>query len=204
MLIRDPDLALLVAEAADAYAASQAELAAAAGVRPLALTTWRRGSNRPTAEHLRSLAAALETRAERLSELAERLHERAAMQGKLTRRRRTSVTDREVAQMWASRLLTAGGGDVVRVVFYGSRARGAPRSPSSDWDFIVVVKRPVTDSEAAERWFRSAAVNGPSPVADARMDLWVMSVEEWETARSLVGHPARAADQEGLVLYAAE
>jgi transcriptional regulator with XRE-family HTH domain len=202
--VYDPDLAHLVAEASTAYAPSQAELAAEVGVRPLALTTWRRGRSRPTADHLRGLAKALEERSDRLRGLAAQLEARAAGQGKLKRRRRRRnyETNRDAAELWASRMVTAGNGEVVRVIFYGSRAREAPSTPSSDWDFIVVLDRPIEDVEAEEQRFRRAALDGPSPVGDVTLDVWPIERAEWETARSLYGHPARTADREGVVLYA--
>jgi predicted nucleotidyltransferase len=99
------------------------------------------------------------------------------------------------AQELASRMAVAGEGRVLRIVFYGSRARGAPRSPASDWDFIVVL----TDAapEADEPWLERAAGGGDG----RRLDIWVMDRENWETSRRLRGHPVRAASREGIALY---
>jgi len=202
--IPDPGLAELVAEASTAYAPSQAELAEEVGVRPLALTTWRQGRSRPTAEHLRALANALEKRSEQLRELAARLRARAAVQGKLTRRPRRAVDPyRAAAELWAQRMVLAGQGEVLRIVFHGSRARGDARALGSDWDFVVVLNHPVTDVEAEEQRFRRAALDGPSPFGSVVLDVWPVESSEWETARQLYGHPLRAADREGVVLYAA-
>jgi transcriptional regulator with XRE-family HTH domain len=202
--ILDPELARLVAEASTAYSPSQAELASEVGVRPLALTTWRQGRSRPTADHLHGLADALEKRSERLRELAARLASRAATQGKLTRRPRRVVDPfRAAAELWSERMVLAGGDEVLRVIFYGSRARGEPRSFTSDWDFVVVLDRPVGDVEAEEQRFKRAALEGPSPFGNVVLDVWPIEQGEWETARQLIGHPARAADREGVVLYAA-
>ena len=90
--VSDPELVALIAEASDAFAPSRAALAAEIGVRPLALTTWRNGRSRPTAAHLLGMAKALERQSERLSELATRLHARAAAQGPLTRRPRSRAS----------------------------------------------------------------------------------------------------------------
>lgn len=201
--IPDSELAELVAEASAAYSPSQAELAGEVGVRPLALTTWRQGRSRPTAEHLRGLADALERRSERLRELAARLRARAAAQGKLTRRPRRDPY-RAAAELWAQRMVLAGQGEVLRIVFHGSRARGDARAPGSDWDFVVVLDRPVTDVEADEQRFRRAALEGPSPFGSVVLDVWPVEWSEWEAARQLYGHPLRAADREGIVVYAAE
>ena len=106
---------------------------------------------------------------------------------------------RATAGMLASRMVAAGNGEVVRVIFYGSRARGIT-GPASDWDFMVVLDREIADSEAEELRFKRAALGGALP--DVRMDVWPIALSEWETARQLIGHPARAADREGEVLYA--
>ena len=109
---------------------------------------------------------------------------------------------RAAAELWAERMVREGRGEVLRVIFYGSRARAAPRSSASDWDFVVVLDRAVTDVEAEEQRFKRAALEGPSPVGHVVLDVWPIEQGEWETARQLYGHPARAADQEGVVLYA--
>lgn len=194
----DPDLARLVAEASDAFAPSQADLGAEISVRPLALTTWRNGRSRPTAGHLRGLAQALTKRGEQLQQLAAELEIRASTQGKLTRRSRAKRnSDRAIAQHLASQIALAADGRVCRVVFYGSRARGTPRSPASDWDFIAVFRGAVTDAEAEERRLKHA-VKAP---AGLRLDIWPVSRTEWETTRQLHGHPVRTAEKEGVVLY---
>lgn len=201
--IVDPELTVLITEASDAYAPSQADLAAEIGVQPLALTTWRRGRSRPTAEHLRGMAKALEKRSDRLRKLAARLEARAAEQGKLTRPRRSGGAQaRRIAEMLAARIVAAGKGRVRRVIFYGSRARGAPRSPSSDWDFLVVL-RGMESMEAEERRLKQAALAGAEPTG-LRLDIWPLEESEWEAARRLPGHTARTADREGVVLYGAE
>lgn len=201
----DPELAQLIAEASDAFAPSQAELAAEIGVRPLALTTWRNGRSRPTAAHLLGMAKALERRSERLRELAIRLHARAAVQGPLTRRPRSRASgDLRIARVLASRMVAAGQGSVERIVFYGSRARGTA-SPGSDWDFIVVLRDGMGDTGGQEVLLRSAAIGRTRSGTgdDLRVDVWPVEKAEWESARKLHGHPIRTAEQEGVVLYGA-
>lgn len=198
--IHDSEFAKLVEEASDAFAPSQAELAAEVGVRPLALTTWRTGRSLPTAEHLRARAKALEERGDRLRALAQRLEARAAEQTKLTRRRFPAFHDE--ARLLVARMVAAGGEQVVRVIFCGSRAKDTARTPASDWDFMVVLDREIADAEADERMFKRAALGGPHAFGKIQLDVWPISLAEWETARQLVGHSARAADREGEVLYA--
>ncbi len=205
----DPELAELIAEASDAFAPSQAELAAEIGVRPLALTTWRTGRSRPTATHLLGMAKALEGRSERLRNLAARLNAHAAAQRRLTRRpRRAMSPDLRTAQLLASRMAAAVDGSVERIVFYGSRARGTG-SPASDWDFIVVLRDGAGNMEACQALLSSAAVRAEGsgehrPLGDPlRVDVWPVEKAEWESARKLHGHPIRTAEREGVVLYGA-
>ena len=113
-------------------------------------------------------------------------------------------TPRRTAGLLASRMVAAGNGEVLRVIFYGSRARGAPRSPESDWDFVVVLNRAITDVDAEEKRFKRAALDGPTPVDNILLDVWPIEQTEWRTARSMYGHAARAADREGIVLYACD
>jgi predicted nucleotidyltransferase len=205
----DPELAELIAEASDTFAPSQAELAAEIGVRPLALTTWRTGRSRPTSTHLQGMAKALEARGERLRNLAARLNARAAAQRPLTRRPRRAVSpDLRTARLLASRMAAAGQGNVERIVFYGSRARGTS-SPASDWDFIVVLRDGAGDMDACQTLLKSAAVGAEGsgehrPAGDPlRVDVWPVEKAEWESARGLHGHPIRTAEREGVVLYGA-
>lgn len=205
----DPGLAELIAEASDAFAPSQAELAMEIGVRPLALTTWRSGRSRPTAAHLLGMAKALEARSERLSNLAARLSARAAAHRRLTRRpRRAMSPDLGTARLLAARMARAGRGSVERIVFYGSRARGTG-SPASDWDFIVVLRDGAGDIEAYQVLLRSAAEgvaeSGEHHGAEdaLRVDVWPVEKAEWESARTLHGHPIRTAEREGVVLHGA-
>ncbi|HEX8360623.1 MAG TPA: nucleotidyltransferase domain-containing protein [Longimicrobium sp.] len=201
--LADPDLTDLIVQASDAFTPSQAELASEVGVQPLALTTWRRGRSRPTRQHLNNMAHALKNRAERLAALAERLQERAAAQEPLTRRRSRGTSrpgDLALARRFADRMANGGPGEVLRVVFYGSRARGNPASTNSDFDFVVVLEELPADLESIERQLRDAATAGldrPVPT----LDIWVCGLDEWNRARALPGHPLRTAHMEGVVLY---
>ncbi len=112
----------------------------------------------------------------------------------------TTSPDLRTARLLASRIVSAGQGSVDRVVFYGSRARGTA-SLTSDWDFIVVLRDGTEDMEAQETLFRSAALGGEGAGDALRVDVWPIEQSEWESARSLHGHPIRTAEQEGVVLY---
>lgn len=198
--LTDPELTDLIVQASDAFTPSQAELASEVGVQPLALTTWRRGRSRPTREHLRNMAHALEKRAERLAVLAERLQERAAAHEPLTRRRTNPArsSDLALARQFARRITEAA--PVLRIVFYGSRARGNPASAKSDYDFVVVLHETPPDVESIERQLNDAAAGGLGGQRPT-LDIWVCGIDEWNRTRALPGHPLRTADTEGVVLY---
>ncbi|HEY0154489.1 MAG TPA: nucleotidyltransferase domain-containing protein [Longimicrobium sp.] len=200
--LADTDLINLIVQASDAFTPSQAELASEVGVQPLAITTWRRGRSRPTHQHLRNMALALEKRAEQLASLAERLHERAATHERLTRRRPAGTSrsrDLALARRFAQGMVSGAPAVVLRVVFYGSRARGNPASTHSDYDFVVVLKDRPTDLERVERQLKDAAV---AALRDhLALDVWVCDQDEWNTALTLPGHPLRTAHSEGVVLY---
>lgn len=196
------ELAQLIAEASDTYAPSQAELAAEIGVRPLALTTWRSGRSRPTEQHLKRMALVFAEQSERLLHYAARLHAAAREQGTPTRSRGTAGSAyRRTARSIAACMVAAGEGRVMRVVFFGSRARGEPRSPASDWDFVVVLNDAAPDPEVEEAWLKRAAADAGGA---ERVDVWPVDQREWETGRNLHGHPLRTAHKEGVVLYAVE
>jgi predicted nucleotidyltransferase len=104
------------------------------------------------------------------------------------------------AKRLVEQIVAAERGNVCRIVFYGSRARGTG-SATSDWDFIVVLDGdvPVTGEEGK----RELAVQ-PSRAdydAEVRLDIWRVTAAEWEASRRLHGHPLRTADVEGVVLY---
>jgi DNA-binding XRE family transcriptional regulator len=80
----------LVAEASDVYAPTQAQLARAIGVQPLALTQWRGGKRRPSPDSLRKMARELVRQSDQLRYLALKLEQLAAQEVKRRRRKRLS------------------------------------------------------------------------------------------------------------------
>jgi hypothetical protein len=99
------------------------------------------------------------------------------------------------AQMLGEQIVAAGQGNVCRIVFYGSRARGTG-SATSDWDFIVVL---LDDSPGSEEV--TVQPSWADDGAEIRLDIWRVAAAEWEASRGLHGHPLRTADMEGVVLY---
>lgn len=88
-------------------------------------------------------------------------------------------------------------GDAVRitkVILFGSRARGAPDA-GSDYDVLVVEKGLVSKREEIAR-LRKALEELPTAI-----DVWVMSEEEYEETKDVIGGLAYPASREGIVLY---
>jgi uncharacterized protein len=93
-------------------------------------------------------------------------------------------------------ILAADGRAVRRLILFGSRARGDAR-PDSDYDVLVLVSGmdPAQRSAFAARLYR--AVEG----LGAPVEPWVMSEEEFEESKTVVGGLAYPAWKEGVVLY---
>src|SRR4051794_41848567 len=94
---------------------------------------------------------------------------------------------RHTAEMLATRMVAAGNGEVLRLIFYGSRARGGPRSSESGWGFVVVLNRVITDVGAGERRFERAAPGGS--IEDTPLEVWPIEQEEGGTPGELQGPP---------------
>jgi predicted nucleotidyltransferase len=196
LVVPRSDLAQLIVDASDVCSPSQALLAEEIGVRPLALTTWRTGRSRPTRAHLLKMAEVLARRGERLIAMAAALEERAKRESDPAATGRDN-RDRSSAERLAAAMAAAGDGRVLQVIFYGSRARGAPRSSASDWDFVVILRGDEPKAESSEDRLREAA----AAAGDENVDVWPISQRDWERNRTLPGHPLRAAASEGIVVY---
>ncbi len=83
-----------------------------------------------------------------------------------------------------------------KIILFGSHARGSA-GPDSDVDLLVVMN--VKDSK------RRQAVEIDLALSDRRfpLDLIVVTPEEFETYRDIVGHIVYPAVREGKVLYEA-
>lgn len=106
-------------------------------------------------------------------------------------------TTSKIETSLAERLRDLLGNRLLRVILYGSRARGTER-PNSDFDLLVVERDPVPDPLGEEeRLERILAASYASFV-----DVYVMGEAEFERTRDLVGGIAYPATREGILLYA--
>jgi predicted nucleotidyltransferase len=105
-------------------------------------------------------------------------------------------TDLAAARRLAQRIVAADGGRVSRVLLFGSRARGGAR-PDSDFDLLVVLH----GLHAGEK--RSYLRTLYDLLADETVvaEPWVMSEEEFQETKAVVGGLAHPAWLEGIAVY---
>ena len=109
---------------------------------------------------------------------------------------RPQAADLAIALKLKDQILAADGARVSRIILFGSRARGDARA-DSDYDLLVIV-RAATRAEAREYRHRLYdALRG----FGARAEPWVMTEEEFEETRSVIGGLAYPASTEGVVLH---
>jgi len=99
----------------------------------------------------------------------------------------------------AGRTLAEVAADPVKIVLFGSRARG-DAGPDSDYDFLVVERVVPNPTSRHEEMVRLSRALGPLRVPTDVMVVSERYVEEWGGVRNTVVH---AALTEGRVLHAA-
>lgn len=107
---------------------------------------------------------------------------------------RGTETPEDILEEMKARLLEKWGDAIERIVLYGSRATGDAR-PDSDFDLLVVYRDDVSRREARRR-FRNA-LGELRPLADLR----VVTAEQFEAGRDVVGCLVEAADRSGRTLH---
>lgn len=107
---------------------------------------------------------------------------------------RDSERPEAILEEMKARLLEKWGEQIERIVLYGSRATGDAR-PDSDFDLLVVYRDDVPRREA--RWRFRNALGELRPLADLR----VVTEEQFEAGRDVVGCVVEAADRNGRTLH---
>jgi predicted nucleotidyltransferase len=94
------------------------------------------------------------------------------------------------------RILAADGRAVRRLILFGSRARG-DAGPDSDYDILVLV----SGLDAAERSaFRTTLYRALEGIG-VTVEPWVMTEEEFEESKTVIGGLAYPAWKEGIVFH---
>jgi predicted nucleotidyltransferase len=106
------------------------------------------------------------------------------------------VADLEVARQLKERILAGDGQRVSKVILFGSRARGDAR-PDSDYDLLVVFRHLPPGERRASRVRLYGLLRG----AEVPVEPHVMSDEEFEDTKGVVGGLAYPAAPEGVLLY---
>jgi hypothetical protein len=129
--------------------------------------------------------------------------DRTIASGDLTRVRRfvreseaPYMASPDVLRRVKDHILAADGHAVRRLILFGSRARGDAR-PDSDYDVLVLVSG-MNDTERAA--FRSKLYRAVEGIR-AAVEPWVMTEEEFEESKTVVGGLAYPAWKEGVVFY---
>jgi uncharacterized protein len=106
------------------------------------------------------------------------------------------ATDRVIAQELSQRILRTLGRRTRKIILFGSRARGEAR-PDSDFDLLVILSEVTAPELRPLRLALYGALRGLGVNAEP----WVMSEEEFEETKSVVGGLAYPAATEGVLLY---
>ncbi len=110
--------------------------------------------------------------------------------------REMQAADLAIAVKLKDQILAADSARVSRIILFGSRARGDAR-PDSDYDLLVIV-RDANRAEVREYHRRLYDVlRGLGVTAEP----WVMTEQEFEETRSVIGGLAYPASTEGVVLH---
>ncbi|MGH7334469.1 MAG: nucleotidyltransferase domain-containing protein [Candidatus Rokuibacteriota bacterium] len=104
--------------------------------------------------------------------------------------------DLAISQALTQRVLQTLGNRVCKIILFGSRARGDAR-PDSDFDLLVVL------GTVTPREIRPLRVSLYRALRDIGVSAepWVMSEEEFEETKAVIGGLAYPAATEGVLLY---
>ncbi len=106
------------------------------------------------------------------------------------------AADLAVAHRLKDLILKTDGDRVRKIILFGSRARGDAR-PDSDYDLLVVLRDIAPGEKRSYRLSLYHAFQG----AGVAVEPWVMSEEEFEETKGVIGGLAYPASKEGVLLY---
>jgi predicted nucleotidyltransferase len=165
---------------------------------------FARGEEPPTPEGRKAIAV---RRLERLN--PERLkYEMVFVNGTVPYERLTEIRrfireperayrpDLDQAYRLKDAILQSDGGQVSRIILFGSRARGDAH-PDSDFDLLVVLRSASAREELDYQLHLYRVLRGLGVTAEP----WVMGEPEFEETKSVIGGLAYPAWTEGVVLY---
>ena len=102
-------------------------------------------------------------------------------------------TERHMIEEIKKKIEEVATGEIIKVILYGSRATGGA-SKDSDFDILVVEKNLKSKREEMHR-LSEALMDFPYSV-----DVWVMSEEEFEDTKSVIGGLAYPANKYGVMI----
>ena len=105
-------------------------------------------------------------------------------------------SDLAVANRLKDLALQVDGLRIRKIILFGSRARGDAR-PDSDFDLLVVARGVTPAEKDSYRLALYRAFRGTGVAAEP----WVMSEDEFEETKTVIGGLAYPASSEGVVLY---
>jgi predicted nucleotidyltransferase len=105
-------------------------------------------------------------------------------------------TRQDVLRQVRARILAADGRAVRRLILFGSHARG-DAGPDSDYDILVLVR----GMDAGQRSAFASRLYRAMEGVGATVEPWVMSEQEFEESKTVIGGLAHPAWQEGVVFH---
>jgi predicted nucleotidyltransferase len=92
--------------------------------------------------------------------------------------------------------IEARGLKVVKIILFGSRAKGNPKE-NSDWDFLVIIDK---DSDRNTKWEMIIKIKRELALLKIPNDIIINSIREFEERKENVGYIAYYASREGKTI----
>jgi predicted nucleotidyltransferase len=92
--------------------------------------------------------------------------------------------------------IEARGLKIVKIILFGSRAKGNPKE-DSDWDFLIIVDK---DLDRNTKWDIIAKIKRELALLKIPNDIIINSIREFEEKKENVGYIAYYASREGKTI----